>query len=160
MIKKITDGFTIVETMIVLAIAGLIILIVLLAVPALQRSSYNTNMKTDGSAIAAAISDFEGNNGGSIPGSGDFPSNPSSSGVYTIGGGGTGTITSTAKIQSSDKVIYQTTAPSTEPNLVTIVVVSGIGCDGTVNPRTVSVYYPVEVAGSSSAQYGKSDCIE
>ena len=38
-------GFTIIEVMIVLAIAGLIILIVFLAVPALQRNGRNTQQK-------------------------------------------------------------------------------------------------------------------
>ena len=38
-LKKINEGFTIVETLIVLAIAALIITIVLIAVPALQRSA-------------------------------------------------------------------------------------------------------------------------
>ena len=40
--KKHRSGFTIIEIMIVLAIAGLIMLIVFLAVPALQRASRNT----------------------------------------------------------------------------------------------------------------------
>lgn len=62
-----SEGFTIIEVMIVLAIAGLIILIVLLAVPALNRSSRNTSIKNDASAITAAISDFRSNNDGQMP---------------------------------------------------------------------------------------------
>ena len=160
MIKKITDGFTIVETMIVLAIAGLIILIVLLAVPALQRSSTNTNMKSDASAIAAAISDFESNNGGSIPTTGDFPSTGSL--TYTIGV--TGDITSTAKIQTSDAISASTNKPdtnsmSTAGNNNTIYISIGYSCDATANSRTISIFYPV-VNGSSNAQYSSSNCIE
>ena len=60
-------GFTIIEVMIVLAIAGLIMLIVFLAVPALQRTARNTTRKNDASAIAAAVADFIDNNGGSLP---------------------------------------------------------------------------------------------
>src|SRR3954468_7968902 len=53
-LKKSNEGFTIIEVMIVLAIAGLILLIVFLAVPALQRNSRNTQRKTDVGRIGAA----------------------------------------------------------------------------------------------------------
>ena len=46
-LKKRNQGFTIIEVMIVLAIAGLIMLIVFLAVPALQRNQRNTARKQD-----------------------------------------------------------------------------------------------------------------
>ncbi|MEO6513196.1 MAG: type II secretion system protein [Candidatus Saccharimonadales bacterium] len=60
-------GFTIIEVMIVLAIAGLIMLIVFLAVPALQRNSRNTQYKNDAASILAAASEFTNNNNGTIP---------------------------------------------------------------------------------------------
>src|ERR1035438_8230293 len=62
-----SEGFTIIEVMIVLAIAGLILLIVFLAVPALQRNARNTTMKNDASAVAAGVTEFESNNSGSVP---------------------------------------------------------------------------------------------
>ena len=65
--KKRKDGFTIIEVMIVLAIAGLIMLIVFLAVPALQRTARNTQRKNDASAIAAAVANYIDNNGGTLP---------------------------------------------------------------------------------------------
>jgi prepilin-type N-terminal cleavage/methylation domain-containing protein len=51
---KPTDkqGFTIIEVMIVLAIAGLILMIVFLAVPALERTARNTQRKHDAELIA------------------------------------------------------------------------------------------------------------
>ena len=61
-------GFTIIEVMIVLAIAGLILLIVFLAVPALQRSSRNTARKSDAGHIGTAVNDFISNNSGQAPG--------------------------------------------------------------------------------------------
>lgn len=61
------DGFTIIEIMIVLAIAGLIMLIVFLAVPALERNSRNTARKQDASRIADATSNFINNNNGTLP---------------------------------------------------------------------------------------------
>ena len=60
-------GFTIIEVMIVLTIAGLILLIVFLAVPALQRNSRNTQRKADVEAALAAVSEFASNNSGAIP---------------------------------------------------------------------------------------------
>jgi prepilin-type N-terminal cleavage/methylation domain-containing protein len=62
---KDQKGFTIIEVLIVLAIAGLILLIVFLAVPALQRNSRNTQRKTDigriGSAATTVIANSNGN---------------------------------------------------------------------------------------------------
>lgn len=56
-LKKRTEGFTIIEVLIVLAIAGLILLIVFLAVPALQRNSRNTTRNNEAARISAAISE-------------------------------------------------------------------------------------------------------
>src|SRR5438270_11644926 len=66
-LKKSNEGFTIIEVMIVLDIAGLILLIVFLAVPALQRSSRNTQRKNDAAGIAGAISNYVSNNSGTLP---------------------------------------------------------------------------------------------
>jgi len=63
------QGFTIIEVLIVLAIAGLIMVIVFLAVPALQRSNRNQDRKTDIKALLGSVDDFEGTNGAAIPSS-------------------------------------------------------------------------------------------
>jgi len=68
------DGFTIIEVMIVLAIAGLIMVVVFLAVPALQRSSRNTSRKTDVNNILSSISTYQSNSGGSLLSSSNFTS--------------------------------------------------------------------------------------
>ncbi|HSH18089.1 MAG TPA: type II secretion system protein [Candidatus Saccharimonadales bacterium] len=60
-------GFTIIEVLIVLAIGGLILLIVFLAVPALQRNSRNTQRKNDVSSLLSAMTESANNNGGSLP---------------------------------------------------------------------------------------------
>jgi prepilin-type N-terminal cleavage/methylation domain-containing protein len=65
--KRNQSGFTIIEVMIVLAIAGLIMLIVFLAVPALQRNSRNTQRKNDVSTYAAAVNEWSTNNAGKMP---------------------------------------------------------------------------------------------
>lgn len=64
---KKSEGFTIIEVLIVLAIAGLILLIVFLAVPALERTARNTQRKNDAAAIGGAISNFTSNNAGLTP---------------------------------------------------------------------------------------------
>ncbi|MCX6725144.1 MAG: prepilin-type N-terminal cleavage/methylation domain-containing protein [Candidatus Saccharibacteria bacterium] len=56
-LKKRSEGFTIIEVMIVLAIGGLIMLIVFLAVPSLQRSQRNTNRNNDATRWAAAVTE-------------------------------------------------------------------------------------------------------
>src|SRR3954468_16752581 len=102
MLKKLrtnNKGFTIIEVMIVLAIAGLIILIVLLAVPALQRNGRNTAIKNDASAVTAGVSEFSSNNDGAIP----LKANSSAaSGTVTMNNA-TGTAAD-AKVQSSTVV--------------------------------------------------------
>ena len=63
---KEEKGFTIIEVLIVLAIAGLIMLVVFLAVPALQRNSRNTQRTNDASRIAAAVNECLTNNNGRV----------------------------------------------------------------------------------------------
>ena len=60
-------GFTIVEVMIVLAIAGLVLAIVFIAVPALQRNSRNTQRRADLGGLRAQVETWTSNNGGKIP---------------------------------------------------------------------------------------------
>jgi prepilin-type N-terminal cleavage/methylation domain-containing protein len=61
-----SEGFTIIEVLIVLAIAGLIMLIVFLAVPALQRNSRNTQRNSDASLLASAVNECLNNRNGQI----------------------------------------------------------------------------------------------
>ncbi len=67
--SKRREGFTIIEVMIVLAIAGLIMLIVFLAVPALQRNARNTQRKADVSQVLALVHEYKGNHGNKLPNS-------------------------------------------------------------------------------------------
>ena len=70
MLKKLKqnsqEGFTIIEVLIVLAIAGLIILIVFLAVPALQRNSRNTQRNNDASIVGGAVNECLTNKNGQV----------------------------------------------------------------------------------------------
>jgi prepilin-type N-terminal cleavage/methylation domain-containing protein len=65
--NKEQSGFTIIEVLIVLAIAGLILLIVFLAVPTLQRNTRNSSRKADAGRIATATGSFISNNNGTLP---------------------------------------------------------------------------------------------
>ena len=60
-------GFTIIEVVLVLAIAGLIFLMVFIALPALQRSQRNTQREDDLSRVLTAANDFQSNNNGKSP---------------------------------------------------------------------------------------------
>ena len=60
-------GFTIIEVVLVLAIAGLIFLMVFIALPALQRNQRDTARKNDVSTIASAVTSYSSNNRGAFP---------------------------------------------------------------------------------------------
>jgi prepilin-type N-terminal cleavage/methylation domain-containing protein len=65
--QKRQQGFTIIEVLIVLAIAALILLIVFLAVPALQRNSRNNSRNNDAARLAALVNDYVANHAGTLP---------------------------------------------------------------------------------------------
>lgn len=160
MLKKLqktkSEGFTIIEVMIVLAIAGLIILIVLLAVPALQRNGRNTAMKNDATAISAGVNEFKSNNEGRSPNvagiTGTAPDITISNSTFT------GAAPATAKIQTGTVVVPTGAAPAayTQATETTIYIVVGFKCNSAsggnyagagdiqANTRGVAVIYPVE----------------
>lgn len=67
-------GFTIIEVVLVLAIAALIFLMIFVALPALQRGQRDTARKNEAGAITAAITTYRSNNSGTLPAEGAFPS--------------------------------------------------------------------------------------
>lgn len=74
---KDQSGFTIIEVMIVLAIAGLILAIVFIAVPQLQRSSRDNQRQNISARVKAELESYASNNSGSYPFAGV-------SGVYNV----------------------------------------------------------------------------
>jgi prepilin-type N-terminal cleavage/methylation domain-containing protein len=157
--KSRNEGFTIIEVMIVLAIAGLIILVVLLAVPALQRNGRNTAIKNDAAAIAGGVSEFASNNDGGLPTKNG--SSQAGSAVTLKDANGTA---ATAKVQASTTVNFgaDKTATSVTPNAGELTVTFGTKCgapanNGTqytivVSGRATSVVYAIETAGASQAK--------
>jgi prepilin-type N-terminal cleavage/methylation domain-containing protein len=70
MLKKLrqsNQGFTIIEVLIVLAIAALILLIIFFAVPALQRNNRNTQLRNDAAVIIGFVNDYAAATNGKDP---------------------------------------------------------------------------------------------
>lgn len=65
------NGFTIIEVVLVLAIAGLIFLMVFVALPALQRSQRDTARRNDMSRVDTSLIQYQTNN--QDTGNGDLP---------------------------------------------------------------------------------------
>lgn len=63
------SGFTIIEVVLVLAIAGLILVMALIALPALQRGQRDTQRNNDLSRLQTAITNYTSSNRGSLPSS-------------------------------------------------------------------------------------------
>lgn len=60
-------GFTIIEVVLVLAIAGLIFLMVFIALPTMQRNQRDTQRRNDYSALSTSITNYMTNNNGRFP---------------------------------------------------------------------------------------------
>lgn len=65
--QKQQNGFTIIEVVLVLAIAALIFLMVFIALPALQRTQRDSGRKQDIGTVASAASDYTTNHNGTPP---------------------------------------------------------------------------------------------
>ncbi len=65
--KQKQEGFTIIEVVLVLAIAALIFLMVFIALPALQRSQRDTQRRNDVSRISTQLTSYQSAARGSVP---------------------------------------------------------------------------------------------
>lgn len=146
--RKAETGFTIIEVMIVLAIAGLIILVVLLAVPALQRNGRNTAVKNDASAVTAGIAEFSSNNDGAIPQKANSTYN--NAGTLTLKGVATSTA-STAKVQASTVVNIQNdgTVATVTPKAGELTVTFKTKCPATLAGNATTVTPTLNNRGST-----------
>ncbi len=127
-LKKKQDGFTIIEVLIVLAIAGLILLIVFLAVPALQRNSRNTGTRNDVSVYLGAVGEWVSNNNGRLP---------SASTDLTAAGTGVNAL-SNVGVNTTEPTAVATGAQTATVALGTLQFVSGARCDTTTIGNTVA----------------------
>ena len=75
-IKSTKSGFTLIEIVIVLAIAAVIIGLVFLIVPNAQRSARDTKIQSNSSALSSSIEQFIANNPSATVGSGNLTNLP------------------------------------------------------------------------------------
>lgn len=88
---KKESGFTLIEIVIVMAIAALIMVIVFMAVSGAQKARRDTQRQSDANRFAAALEQYASNNGGAYPASGTSPgasywtaTDPSTGSPYNI----------------------------------------------------------------------------
>lgn len=105
-LKERQKGFTLIEIVLVLAIAGLILLMVFLAVSGAQRSRRDTQREEDAGRIASQLEQYASNN------SGDYPGTAAALGTFV-----TNYLTPTTDYQDPStgatyKLTYTTNAPA------------------------------------------------
>ena len=158
--NKANGGFTIIEVLIVLAIAGLILLIVFLAVPALNRNSRNTTAKNDAQNVLGGISEYQGANNGKLPtdvkttgAGGDVTYGPATTTKISIQG------TTSVKTVTADATYDAAAATGTGNTINTGIIgvypgrqcVSGAATT-TANVRSVAIFYTIETSSSPTVQ--------
>ncbi len=86
-------GFTIIEVVLVLAIAGLIFLMVFVALPSLQKSQRDTERKNNYNVITSAVTTYSSNHHGQLPTDDSLDpyietsmSDPSTGAAYSVSG--------------------------------------------------------------------------
>lgn len=144
-LKKDNRGFTIIEVLIVLAIAGLIMLVVFLAVPALQRNARNTSKRSDVSKALGAVGELTANNNGKVPATADVTS---------------GDLASAANLSSA--TTFAVTIPlkaagvtaATPPTSSEVMIVTGVVCNNsathTIDVAPTAANFASEVTDGST----------
>ena len=133
---KRQEGFTIIEVLIVLAIAGLILLIVFLAVPALQRNSRNTQRRTEISRYAGAVSEWAANRNGALP---------AAAADLTTAGTGVTALANMSFLTPPTTVTVAAASVTNPGDVSTFIYVPGTVCNGTTGNATST--------GASSRQF-------
>ncbi|MBR2725516.1 type II secretion system protein [Candidatus Saccharibacteria bacterium] len=170
--NRFHKGFTIIEVSLVIAVAGLIFLMVFVALPGLRTSQRDSQRREDIAKFLEEVKNYQTNNRGALPGGSD----PDSLDGVTNTSSGNTTITKWAgfyKEYLGDKFIDPDGKPyrlrirtcnssatecgnldnATFPNNYTMLVVKQAQCDGTKakptgNPRKLAVIYKLEGAGA------------
>lgn len=147
-IKNRKEGFTIIEVLIVLAIAGLILLVVFLAVPALQRNSRNNQRRTDASNLLSAASEYISNNAGAMPAAAAKAGSGSTGTTYTVGASSSNTVDVKLGYFTAGQVgIYTALGTSVDKDNDAMVILTNHTCNGnsaTAQNRSVAVVWRAE----------------
>lgn len=156
------SGFTLIEVVITLAIAGLIFIVVFLAVSQAQQARRNQQRKNDASRFLAGLEQFASNNGGEYPGEGLSQWHRRAAADYIIENYLHGGTAANPTGEFSDPItgsVYEVSyGDSIEGDIGTIDWYSGVRCVGsswlplssgsrTLNPRDVSVVITLEPGG-------------
>ena len=155
-------GFTIIEVVLVLGIAGLIFMMVFIALPALQRQTRDTQRREDMSDLISAIKKYQTNNRGALPSDDDW-SGDAALGPYLKDGfmdpngekynlsvedcGG-----ASAGAQCGASADETPVDEASFPNNYKVYIYKGATCDGetavkSANNRKVAVLYKLEGGG-------------
>lgn len=164
------EGFTIIEVVLVLAIAGLIFLMVFIALPALQRSQRDTQRRDDLARVATAITQFQTNNNGNLPKTSNYTgqSSPTHGGTNDaarlVGDYLNATDATANSFKDPDGTLYNLNIVASAPSASTlnssrhtIFVVHKAYCDGEVtstrnaNANDYAILYKLEGSGTYCA---------
>lgn len=133
-------GFTIIEVVLVLAIAALIFLMIFIALPALQRGQRDTARKNDANAMASALGTYRSNSNGKLPdGTTEF------SGFLTDYVDGL----SQYAPDTTDVLLLSPGSGSEKGTITTVTeskmgVIIGENCEGTNSSRAAAIYVKLE----------------
>lgn len=147
-------GFTIIEVVLVLAIAALIILMVFIAWPALQRTQRDQARKSDIALIGSTISTFKSNNRGRLPNICELNQlvfRQGTSIYQAVDCTGSGAVT------GSNIITQPTVADDSAVGIEQVIVVPGGRCNGNNvrtggSPRQAALAFAVEANGTPMRQ--------
>lgn len=137
-LAKRDKGFTLIEIVIVLAIAALIILVVLQAVGAAQRSNRDSTRKQEAARVVSLLEQYASNNGGKYP-------------ATTAAA-----VTAISTYDSALSTKYTASATVSTPTFTTNAVPSTGGCP-TIDSSTYQFVYQ---ATTNTRDYSLGACLE
>jgi len=153
------QGFTIIEILIVLAIAGLIMIIIFFAVPALQRNSRNTQLRNDANVVLGFVNEYAANNNGTMPAAACIPS--TTDGKVYLSSDATCDATDTlgGNIRGGITLTNATTTAEANTQAISVHLNRKCAAAGAVaasaTNRAVAITYKTETSGSNTAR-----CVE
>ena len=144
--NKINKGFTIIEVVLVLAIAGLIFLMIFIGLPALQRNQRDTQRRDDVGRFMSQLEQFRTNNRGAAPTVVQADTNPMGAFIDRYLDGGRD-----FRDPSTDAVYVQRDTQGTVNNAGDYFYATGMRCDGenavAGNARQAAIIMRLEGSG-------------
>ncbi len=133
-----SKGFTIIEVVLVLAIAGLIFLMVFIALPALQRSQRDSARKSEVGTVASAITSYLSNSRNQLP-------NAAQIGQYVTG-------TNSATLESGSTITIRTQTYGTNVTLVPMLNANAQVASDNIGAEQIKVYFGYKCDPSNNSQ--------